>query len=209
MSDAERQDARGNLTTLTAFLVELKEHIGSIGNGRWRYVVGMSLTTLLISLVLTLFLHGSAEPSASNVLAPVLPGTTIEECKPIDLRNIKQLSLDFLDDLVKSTAENHMSMATAQHFGMKYCVVVLCSEQEACLALLNPKITNIHSPAAIKHEDPLLCRNPVAVQTKRYRNIDVEWYDREGQRFERHFEKPLSYQLQHMFDVLSGNNVCG
>jgi peptide deformylase len=184
----------------------------SIGSSRQRWVIGIPVVMLFISLLLALVLTSWAKPeppAVPNHLAPVLPGTAIKKCRPVDERNFEKLSHDWLNDLLASAASHEMSMVTAQHFGMPRCVIVVCPTSDSCYAMINPTITNTHSPVPVTHEDPLLCSNPGAVQSKRYKNIDVEWYDTfMKKRVEKHIEKPDSYKLQHMMDVLYGKDVC-
>jgi len=195
-------------TALDKLTLKLRNaSIGSVGRNRF---VGISLAMLLLALVLSWLLVSLAS-GKGEVLAPVRPGTPIKRCRRIDIGSLDRLSLEWLDDLIESTATNHLTMATAQHFGLNYCAVAVCEDNDAkkCFAMLNPEMTNTHSPATVKHEDTLLCADPVAVQTQRFRQIDVAWYDRRGREQSRHFTKPQSYKLQHMLDVLYGTDVCG
>lgn len=185
-----------------------KLSISSICGIRQRLVLGVSMITLLLAVLLGLALARPEQQDARNLLAHVMPGTAMKRCRPIDMNHLNRVSLDFVDDLILSTAKSHMSMATAQHFGHQFCVIVHCPSPESCYAMLNPKITNTHTPIGITHEDPLLCSNPTAIQTTRFQNIDVKWFDRKGTVNEQHFEKAESYKLQHMFDTLEGRDVC-
>lgn len=159
---------------------------------------------LLFALTIMLIL-----PSESRELKLVKPGTLLEQCKELDMSD-SNLSLDFVNDLLGSVAANHMTMSTALHFGLTHCVLVMCDElSEGCRALINPRITHRHGSVPVTHEDTQLCANPKAMLTKRHADIDIQWYDVERSRVTRHFTKPLSYKLQHLLDVLYGQDVCG
>lgn len=184
----------------------------SIGSFRRHWVIGIPVVMLFISLLLALVINSWAKvvaPLEPNQLAPVLPGTAIKKCRVVDERNFDKLAKGWLDDLLASASTSDMNMVTAQHFGIPRCAIAVCPTSDSCYAMINPKITDNHSPVPVTHEDPLLCSSPSAVQTKRYKSIDVEWYDYKlGKRTEQHFDKPDSYKLQHMMDVLYGKDVC-
>jgi peptide deformylase len=179
-----------------------------IGTLRPWQITAATAMFLLLALTVMLILPSDSSETRTE-LKLVKPGAPLEHCKELDMSDTN-LSLDFVDDLIRAVAANHMTMSTALHFGLSQCVLVMCDKSsEACQALINPRITHQHGSVPVTHEDTQLCANPKAMLTNRHADIDVQWYDVERKRINRHFTKPLSYKLQHLLDVLYGEDVCG
>lgn len=188
----------------------------SIAVKRHWILLSMSALTALLSFTFLLLLPIDGVKSRElKLLELALPGSSFTPCRRVTMYT--EGFYNFIDDLAYSVKKHNLPMATAKHFGFSDCVIVVCSTtgsslppSEDCYPMINPHLVKGENPVFISTEDPQLCQSAKAVQSKRQSTIQIMWDKGDGVAgFVGKFDKPASYKMQHMLDVLHGQDVCG
>lgn len=131
-----------------------------------------------------------------------------EEVKDIQSQEIQNL----IDELLRLTIESHGVGIAAPQIGIKKRVIVVASHPNlrypnapfmSPIAMINPVIVN-HSQEMVVREEGCLSVKQIRGEVARYRDIEVEYFTRDGQWQRKQYNNFIARIIQHELDHLNG-----
>ena len=123
----------------------------------------------------------------------------------LEYRNIIRDIIKYMKDVLNSSFENYPDPVgiSGANVGFPLRIVGVKEEGERCIFMLNPTIVKTFGNKTVKSNcGSLVLKESVSV--KRYKVIDVNYYDTRGRLQHDTFLGPLSRTVQHEIDHTNG-----
>lgn len=131
----------------------------------------------------------------------------------VDIRNINNEILDIIEDMISSLEFTNGFGIAAPQIGVNKRIIVIKVDKEKCVyedcedipltIMINPTWRNIDEIKNIEYEGCLSVPK-IRGQVERYKNIEVTYYNEQGEKIKMNAHGFIARDIQHECDHLDG-----